>query len=218
MNLLCLESSTEACSVALSTPDGIIERSAIEPRAHARLMLPWARELLAEAGLGWSAMDALAVDIGPGGFTSLRIGLGITQGIALAHDLPVHPVSSLRILAESADPERVRPWLMALLDARMGEVYAACYHASGDGRELIGGEWLTRPDELSAPTGGPWWLAGPGVSAHRDALIDRLGNRIAGQDADAWPQASTLARLAPEVAPVPGHQLIPTYLRDQVTG
>jgi tRNA threonylcarbamoyladenosine biosynthesis protein TsaB len=218
MPLLAIESSTECCSLALRVGDEIFSRSVVEPRAHARLILPWTEELLAEAGIGFGQLDALAVSRGPGSFTSLRIGLGIVQGIALAHDLPVHAVSSLDVLAESADPDTNCPRLLALLDARMGEVYAAWYRSDGARRERIGEEQLLRPDQLSAPDSSRWNATGPGARAFGQVISQRLGEQIGFIVDDSWPQATALLRLAGTVEAVPGYRLEPTYLRDQVTG
>ncbi len=216
--LLAIESSTECCSVALRVGDDILERSAIEPRSHARLILPWAQELLSEAGIKWSGLDALVVSRGPGGFTSLRIGLGIVQGIALAHDLPVHPVSSLATLAASADPDYKAERLLALLDARMGEVYAAWYHTVDGQHKRIGKEQLLAPALLAAPDHEPWLAVGPGSAVYSLKITEALGQQIAISEQRSWPQATALLHLADSVAPVPGHQLTPVYLRDQVTG
>ncbi len=216
--LLAIESSTECCSVALRVGDDVLERSVIEPRAHARLILPWAEELLGEAGIRWSGLDGLVVSRGPGGFTSLRIGLGIVQGIALAHDLPVRPVSSLATLAASADPDYKAERLLALLDARMGEVYAAWYHSVSGQHKRIGEEQLLAPNRLVAPDLESWLAAGPGAAAYSQQITEALGQQITISEQRPWPQAAALLHLADSVAPVPGHQLTPIYLRDHVTG
>jgi tRNA threonylcarbamoyladenosine biosynthesis protein TsaB len=221
MNSLAIESSTESCSVALQAGGEIAERWVVQPQGHAKTILPWAGELLAEAGLSYVQLDRLVVARGPGGFTSLRIGLGIVQGLALAHDLPVHPVSSLKALAESADPERTHSRLLALFDARMGEVYAAWYEQSDAGRSRIGEEQLCAPDALRAPDESAWFAVGPGVTSFRETLRSNYGDRLQLPDVDddtIWPRATALLRLAGTVPAVAGHEITPTYLRDQVTG
>jgi tRNA threonylcarbamoyladenosine biosynthesis protein TsaB len=218
MPLLAIESSTESCSVALSVGSDLLERQALEPRGHARLILPWAQALLAEAGIGFAGLDGLVVSRGPGSFTSLRIGLGIVQGIALAHDLPVRPVSSLDALALSADPEASSPRLLALLDARMGELYSAAYRAQAGRFERLDEEQLLGPAELELPDEGHWAVTGPGARAHTEALEQRFGDSISFIAEHSWPRARALLQLAAEVEAVPGHRLEPVYLRDQVTG
>ncbi len=221
MNSLAIESSTESCSVALQAGEQVLERWVVQTQGHAKTILPWAGELLAEAGLSYAQLDRLVVSRGPGGFTSLRIGLAIVQGQALAHDLPVHAVSSLETLAETVDPEKTHPRMLALFDARMGEVYAAWYEQSGAGRTRIGDELLCAPEALQAPDDQPWFAIGPGVTTFRDTLRSSLGAALLLPKSDCdtvWPMASALLRLADAVPAVGGHEITPTYLRDQVTG
>ena len=100
MNLLAIETATETVSVALSLNGEIRERYEHAPRKHAELLLPWVESLLAEGGIGFSELDTIAFSRGPGSFTSLRIGIGIVQGLAWASDCPVVPVSSLAATAQ----------------------------------------------------------------------------------------------------------------------
>ena len=101
MNLLAIETSTECCSVALACGDEVVVRSEVAPRRHAELLLPMCDAVLAEAGLSRRQLDAIAVGRGPGAFTGVRLAISAAQGIALALDLPVVPVSSLAALAPS---------------------------------------------------------------------------------------------------------------------
>ena len=105
MNLLAIETSTEACSVALLCAERIIARSEIAPRRHAELLLPMCDAVLAEAGVARGALDAIAVGRGPGAFTGVRLAIAAAQGIALALDIPVVLVSSLAALAMQAPDE-----------------------------------------------------------------------------------------------------------------
>lgn len=114
MHLIALETATEACSVALYLDGEIIERHQIAPRRHAELVLPWIDELLAEAGIVRSQLDAVACGQGPGAFTGVRLAVAITQGLALALDRPAIGVSTLHALAlpemrvdEAGRPDRV---------------------------------------------------------------------------------------------------------------
>src|SRR6186713_1488098 len=102
MKLLALETATEACSVALWLDGEVIERFELAPRRHAELTLPWADELLARAGVARSELDAVAIGRGPGAFTGVRLAVAIGQGVALALDRPVVPVSTLAALALQA--------------------------------------------------------------------------------------------------------------------
>src|SRR5690606_24268749 len=102
MNLLALETSTEFCSVALLHDGAICKREEYAPRRHAELLLTQCEDVLAEAGLSRRDLDAIAVGRGPGAFTGVRLAISAAQGIALALDLPVLPVSSLAALAMDA--------------------------------------------------------------------------------------------------------------------
>ena len=82
MNLLAIETSTETCSVALAINGEVLEYYQHAPRQHAELLLPWVEQLFAEAGIGFGSLDAIAFSRGPGSFTSLRIGIGVVQGLA----------------------------------------------------------------------------------------------------------------------------------------
>src|SRR5690606_37846584 len=130
MNLLAFETSTEACSVALWRDGEVAERFELAPRRHAEPALPCAEALLAEAGLARSHLDAIAVGRGPGAFTGVRLGVAIAQGIALALDRPVLPVSTLLALAARAPA--AAPHVLAAIDARMGEVYLGAFAREGD--------------------------------------------------------------------------------------
>jgi len=196
----------------------VLERHVVQARGHALLILPWVRELLDEAGLEFAALDALVVSRGPGSFTSLRIGLGIVQGIALAHDLPVHAVSSLDALAADTEELRQSNRLLALLDARMGEVYAAWYQGAFDHRQRIGAETLLAPDQLKLPDTETWQITGPGARAYQEKLSERLGKQLEFIAEQSWPRATALLDLANSVEAVPAHDLEPAYLRNQVTG
>jgi len=220
MNTLAIESATECLSVALAVGADVRERQLLEPRAHATRILPWTRELLGEAGLSFAQIDRLAVSRGPGGFTSLRIGLAIVQGLALAHDRPVHPISSLSTLAQAARGQLDGPFVLAALDARRDEIYAAWYRLTPTVPLRLGDELLASPERLHCPRPADWQAIGPGVIAHRQRLAQRLGRSVRLPEPEAsvvWPRASALLELVDHVKAVAADQITPTYLRDQVT-
>ena len=150
MRLLAFETATEALSVAVMVDGQIHERFELAPRRHAELALPWADEMLAQAGVARSQLDAIAVGRGPGAFTGVRLAIAVAQGIALALDRPVVPVSTLAALAMRApagDGDRV----LAAIDARMGEVYAAAYRRDGDELRTLDEERVASPDAVVLP-------------------------------------------------------------------
>lgn len=218
MNLIAFETSTEACSVAIWRDGEVLERFEVAPRRHAELVLPWSQALLAEAGLPRARLDAVAVGRGPGAFTGVRLGIAMAQGIALALDLPVLPVSTLAALGMGApQPGPV----LAAIDARMGEVYAGAFLRKEDDVVALGGETVSAPDAVGLPgADGPWHGVGTGFAAAEGALRARLAEHIPAIDAAALPRAGNVARLAARawdrgerVAP---EKVEPAYLRNNV--
>ena len=126
--ILALDSATDACSVALCDGDALLSRFELAARSHTQRLLPLVDEVLAEAGLGLSDLDALAFGRGPGSFTGLRICSGMVQGLAFARDLPVIPISTLDAMAWGyyrTHPQTLGRTALVTLDARMHEVYCS---------------------------------------------------------------------------------------------
>ena len=218
MKLIALETSTEACSVAVAADDLLIERFEIAPRRHAELALPWADALLAEAGIARRELAAVAVGRGPGAFTGVRLGVSLAQGIALALDIPAIGVSTLAALAMRA-PMVEGQRILAAIDARMGEVYWAAFEVHGGLPQLLGDEHVGAPASV-AIAGAGWHGVGTGFSAQEGELGWLLEPRMVHVDAEALPHAADVARLAKDaharglaVAP---ERLEPAYLRNQV--
>lgn len=219
MNLLAIETSTENCSVALLHGDDLVGRSELAPRRHAERVLPMCDEVLAEAGLHRSALDAIAVGRGPGAFTGVRLAVAVAQGIALAFDLPVVPVSSLAALALQAGDDADA--ILAVIDARMGEVYAGVFRPGADGLvEAMGPETVGPAAEVVLPDASTWHVIGTGWGRYADVLAARLSVPPRLAIGEAFPQAIDIARLAAPVAVtgggVPADEALPVYLRDKV--
>lgn len=219
MNLLAIETATESCSAALNIGGRIIERSEIAPRRHAELILPMIESLLAEAGIARTQLDGIAVGRGPGAFTGVRLAIAVSQGLALALDIPVVPVSSLAALAQDAPVSEAS--ILAVIDARMGEVYAGAFRRGADGlAEAIGEESIGKADALSLPQSIQWSIVGTGWDAYRDALTSRMPAPPVFADGACYPQARAVAALAaPQFAAGRGvapEQALPVYLRDKV--
>jgi tRNA threonylcarbamoyladenosine biosynthesis protein TsaB len=203
----------------LSVDGRIMERSEIAPRRHAELILPMIESLLAEAGLARKQLDGIAVGRGPGAFTGVRLAIAVAQGLALALDIPIVPVSSLAALAHDAPDAGAA--ILAIIDARMGEVYAGAFRRGTDGlAEAIGEETVGKADEILLPQRGPWCVVGTGWDAYRDALAPRLPAAPVFADGARYPQARAVVMLAaPQFAAgrgVPPEQALPVYLRDKV--
>jgi len=222
MNLLAIETATEACSVALIHGDEVIARSELAPRRHAERVLPMADELLAEAGLGKHALDVIAVGRGPGAFTGVRLAVSLAQGMALALDLPVVTVSSLAALAlEAPDDGEADTAILAVIDARMGEIYAACYRRDdAGGLVALDDERVCTAESLLLPEARTWQVVGSGWATYEAALRERLGVAPRFADGARYPQAVHVAELAAREfkagrAQAP-EQALPVYLRDKV--
>ena len=218
VNLLAIETSTETCSVALATGGETRELYEHAPRRHAELLLPWVQQLMAEASLGFEALDAIAFSCGPGSFTSLRIGIGVVQGLAWGADLPVVPVSSLASTAQAAAAEGIGSALVAL-DARMDEVFTGSFTLNESGIATpVSAERVCRPREVKAPGDPGAW--GVGIGFERYEALAALGDRLAGVRSDLWPRAATVIELARHWLhgnePLPAEQAQPVYLRDNV--
>jgi tRNA threonylcarbamoyladenosine biosynthesis protein TsaB len=218
MKLLAFETATEACSVALYVDGQVLERFEIAPRRHAELSLPWAEALLAEAGVARSQLDAIALGRGPGAFTGVRLAIAIAQGIALALDRPLVPVSTLQVLAlrAPADADHV----LSSIDARMGEVYLARQVRVDGHWQSQGEETVCAPGAVTLPDGTRWFGVGTGFGAAEGLLANRLADQLDGVDAQALPRASDLLALAvPAFARGEGmapERVEPAYLRDNV--
>lgn len=216
MKLLAIETATEACSVAVHVDGAVIERFEIAPRRHAELTLPWAGELLAQAGISRRQLDAVAISRGPGAFTGVRLAIAIAQGIALAIDRPLLAISTLQTLALRAPAGQGR--VLAAIDARMGEVYSGAFVQADGQWQAAGAESVLPPGQV-APV-GEWFGVGSGFAAEQGALVQACGDALIGVDAQALPHAADLATLAvaawhrgEAIAP----ELIePAYLRNNV--
>ena len=220
MRLLAFETATEACSVAVYVDGEVHERFGVAPRRHAELALPWAEDMLAEAGITRSQLDAIAVGRGPGAFTGVRLAIAIAQGIALALDRPLLPVSTLAALAMRAGANNEGDRILAAIDARMGEVYLGAFARRGDDLVALSTEVVVKPEGASIPGGDGWHGVGTGFAAVEGALQAQLRERLDSVDAAALPRAADVARLG-ALAFARGEALSPeriepAYLRNNV--
>lgn len=136
VSILAIETSTPACSVALVVGDATFCRYSEEPRSHTRLIMGMIDEVLREAGITVDNLDALAVTVGPGSFTGLRIGFSTVQGLAFGADIPVIPVSTLQVMAQTysrSEDVDSSDTIMSVLDARMGEFNCGVYQLDNRG-------------------------------------------------------------------------------------
>lgn len=221
MKLLALDTATEACSAALLIDGALIDRYVLAPREHAHTIIPMMDELLAEAGITLSQLDAIAFGRGPGSFTGVRVAASLTQGVAYGANLPVVPVSTLATLAQAAIMEQGSTQVLAAIDARMQEVYWAEYQKDAEGyAELVGEEQVIPPADVPIPSGSVDTGIGSGWATYADELGQRLGQVVKETYPNALPKAAYVAQLA-AVYFEQGHTVeasaaLPVYLRDQV--
>ncbi|SMR74427.1 tRNA (adenosine(37)-N6)-threonylcarbamoyltransferase complex dimerization subunit type 1 TsaB [Marinobacterium sediminicola] len=220
-NILALDTSTDACSAALLLNGEMLQRFKIEPRRHTHLLLPMVEELLAEAGVTLAALDAIAFGRGPGSFAGIRIATGAAQGLALAADLPVVPVSTLEAMAFAADAN-TGEYLLTALDARMDEVYWCAWQRGSDGLRALVDEQVCAPSGVLLPdayAGISFAALGSGW-VYREQMSEGLTEHIAQYMTDVYPQAEAMARLADMAVErgevVSPDEAQPVYLRDQV--
>ena len=167
--ILAIETSQQSCSVAMYNAEQLVLRESCEARVHAKKLLPMIKEVLAECTCDVTELDAIAFGQGPGSFTGVRIATSVAQGLAFGANAGLLPVSSLAVLARGAMQlskehkgkdkqgypkqdyrKQDYPELLQLVavDARMGEVYAGVYRASGELMEVVLDDGLFTPAQL----------------------------------------------------------------------
>ncbi len=230
MNLLAMDTGTEFLSIALRTEgvDGprVWEHQGPGGARASTDLIAGVLDLLAQAGVSLSALDAIAFGAGPGSFTGLRTACSVVQGLAFGAKVPVVPVDSLLAVAEDARQTAMADapalHVLALLDARMDEIYAAHYaYAHGQWRVLQPSQ-LVRPEALSVPQPdaslGPLLLAGNVFAVYADRLPAALLQ--AGTVVPALPTATAMLRLAPTLLAqglaVDAAHAMPSNIRDKV--
>ena len=224
MNILAIETATDACSCALEYSGTIVARHAAAPRRHTELLLPMIDSVLAEAGAGLGALDAIAFGRGPGSFTGLRIACSVAQGLGFGTQCPLVAVSTLQVIAAGMHRARGVPRVLVALDARMGEVYWGGFEWDGVTMAPVFEESVLPPHEVHVPAEGAWAGAGSGWSVYRAVLDEctagRLGRPPELVEAARLPEAIDMlapAKTAFEAGlAVRPEDAAPVYLRSNV--
>ena len=216
MKILSIETATEHGSVALLHDGELLVRRIEGAANHSEAVLRDLRELLIEAGLAVTQLDAIAFGAGPGAFTGLRLACGVAQGLALGAGLGIAPIGSLQALALQTDARRV----FVATDARMGEVYHAAFELDAEGVPMpVGQVGCSQPLELELPA-GDWFAAGSAFKVWPQELEARLLGRLTGCRPDMVPRAEEVARLGAVAvargALTPPELAAPLYVRDKV--
>jgi tRNA threonylcarbamoyladenosine biosynthesis protein TsaB len=222
LNLLYLDTATEACTVGVWRCGTIFSRFEIAPREHTKWLLPMTESVLQEAELSFELLDGIAFNRGPGSFTGVRIAVSAAFGMAMGCDRPVLGLSSLAVLARSQCDQMAEGAVVhAALDARMGEVYYGAF-VRRDGQLLpMGAERVVNPEVLIAE----WQTASEPTTAF--AVGSGFGRYPALVAAKSWqsvepelyPDArfgvALAAAMASDAWQLPS-QAAPVYLRDEV--
>ncbi len=211
MTLLAFDTSMGACSAAVWRDGVVARRFQAMSRGHAEALFPMIREVMAEAGISFADLHAIAVTRGPGSFTGVRVGVAAARGLALAADKPVIAATSLEAIAHGAaqrlTPQQAREPFVVAMDARRGELY--CQQFAG-GRAVSDAQALS-PEDCAHTMPHEECIA---VGSGAPLLANAAGpdQRVIALMPDALPDAADLAAIcadrAPETAP-----LSPLYLR-----
>ncbi|MBS0361667.1 MAG: tRNA (adenosine(37)-N6)-threonylcarbamoyltransferase complex dimerization subunit type 1 TsaB [Proteobacteria bacterium] len=204
--VLGLDTCLNACSVAVLDGERVLASAReVMARGHQERLAPMARDVVAEAGVGFDALDRIATTVGPGSFTGLRVGVAFAKGLALALDRPSVGIGTLEALAQQAPSAGKGGLVFPAIDARRGQLYLQAFE---DGRALMAPDAVTaevaaaRIAELSQ--GRPFTLVGSGAPLLSDFAPSAAVIETEGAD------ARDVARLAQARAPGP---LKPLYLR-----
>ena len=220
MKILAIETATDACSAALWIDGQIDTVFEIAPRQHTQLILQQIETVLANAEIKLTALDALAFGCGPGAFTGLRIAAGVTQGLALAADIPAIAVSSLAAMAQQAYQKYQHEKIYVGLDARMQQVYWGEYHIQDGYSVLQGKEQVIAPQALTDCDKQGFVGIGSAWQVYQQALEAKVNAESNTVLQTIYPSAEQVAYLA--VSQYRQNQYLyageiqPVYLRNKV--
>jgi tRNA threonylcarbamoyladenosine biosynthesis protein TsaB len=218
--ILGLETATDACSVALTVADQLYFEYTVEPQAHSKLLLGMVDLVCKQAGIGLEQIDAFAFGKGPGSFTGLRIAASVVQGLAFGSNKPVIAISSLQALAQQAFNKSSAKQVVAILDARMQEIYCGTYENVGAGHSAGPlDDCLQKPEDLLKELNPEQLLVGTGAKVYHSFLS--ANNPKLNFDLDVlYPRAQEIVQLAiAEFAAgksLPAGQALPVYIRNNV--
>jgi len=217
---LIIDTSTEACSVAVVKNDEIFFEQDVTPRSHTKMVLPMVDSLLTQASLSINDLNAIAWGRGPGSFTGVRIGTGIMQGLALGANKPVIAVSTLAAMAQQAIDELNAPQIIAAIDARMGEVYWGVFNNVNGLATLVDVEMVVKPENINSDLISDKPYVGVGTAWETYPQLTKLGDIKVAQEI-LYPSSKAMAPLVlnawknDEIMDV--DDASPVYVRDTVT-
>ena len=220
MNILIIDTATEACSVALEVNEHVFNRFEVCPQQHSQRILPMIDEVLKEANVTLHDLDYLAFGRGPGSFTGVRIATGVLQGLALGTGHKVLGISTLAAMAQQAYVQHQSELVTAAIDARMSEVYFGQYQLQHNVMTLIGEEQVIPPDEAIVLLSRQLEMAGVGTGWQAYPALNGAAN-VEVLTRVLYPNALYMLPLAKALIAdgqaVEVEDIQPVYLRDKVT-
>ncbi len=223
MKLLALDTSSDACSVALQLDNTISETHVLEPKQHTRLWIPMIRDLLRDAGIDLGNLDAVVLGNGPGSFIGMRIAASVAQGLAYGSGLKIVPVSSMAAVAAEVMEIYSAAEVIVAQDARMHQAYLGIYRNDGEGVPTAVTDEVLQPiekiDGLAAANASELFAAG-GAWEKYPALL-ALNRAAISEIVDVqYPQARFLLGLGTrawqEGEAIEPENLAPAYIRTKV--
>lgn len=216
--ILAIDTSTEACSVALFFQNEITHDFMISARDHTKKILPMVDKILSQSGCTLSQLDAIAFAQGPGSFTGVRIGIGVAQGLALGIDKPMIGVSTLMTLAQGAYRKTNAKKVIPAIDARMGEVYLGQYEYQHQNWQTVIPECVIKPENVInkiQESHNDYYSAGTGWQTYPEMLTGIKPSEVFLPEAQDLVVIAHQKWLRNEVVKV--EDVEPTYLRNEVT-
>jgi tRNA threonylcarbamoyladenosine biosynthesis protein TsaB len=222
LKLLAIDTTTEACSVALLNRDLIQEQYQLAPRQHTQLILPMLELLFSAANLKSKDLHAIAFCRGPGSFTGCRIAASVVQAVAFAADIPVILISSLQCLAQGAYRELKASRVIASIDAHMDEIYWASYQLDQENiMTEFEKEQIVNPKQIQVSCPSPFIGVGSGWDKYNEVLCQQIKqDQLQQWYPQRYPRAYDVLTLAKQAYQrgelVSAQAALPLYLREKV--
>ena len=218
MKLLAFDTSTDTMRIAVQHGEQVFTHSGAGGAQASSTLIPAIQALMAQAGLQFSQLDAIAFGRGPGSFTGLRTACSVAQGLAFAAGVKVLPVDTLHALAHEAHSQCQATRICAALDARMGEMYFAYYTFDSFSRNIYAGYSLKTPENMDLAEDFEATTLAGNVRPVYDALLPAAV--LAAPYVACLPSATAMLRLAPQLIAGGGlvepQDALPLYVRDKV--
>jgi tRNA threonylcarbamoyladenosine biosynthesis protein TsaB len=205
MNLLAFDSAQAACSAAVMRDGAIVARRIVHmERGHAEALVPMIVAVLADAGIAFAALDRIAVTVGPGSYTGIRVGLAAAKGIGLARGVPLIGVTTLEAVARAARSEHAEGPMVIVLETKRADLYVQSFDAA---LRPTSAPAAVAPDAVEVPAGAV--IAGDGAARLKHRLAARRDVKFAAGDGIV--DAAVVAAIAADRSPT--GQVSPLYLR-----